>query len=621
MDYQREYFANRRCAVTGGASGIGLALCEELLECGANSVVLIDYDREKLTAQAARLAAAYPNRVKGIPCDVTDEQQVKQTVEEATAFGGGRLDLLINCAGSAFAAKFTTEPDGLQEKDPYRYRVADNALWQSAFALNFYGAVYGCRAALRPMLAQRSGQVVNIISGIAFSPMAYQSLYAATKAALTALTLSLRYEFWDYGVRFMASTPGTTATAIFDGVPGGPPPEAQSPRQSAQRILAGVAGDERLILGDDSDLEGSKICFCPDAGGVGLDKTFLGFARARRKGNTSFVPDASVSPDELVPDAASWQALSEITTAPNDKKLALARAYFAKRPPAVVDPAAYAGKTAAVTGGASGVGLALCELLLECGAEKVVLADYDRDALTRESARLAAQYPGRVKAVPCNVSVEAEVAAMIGAAQEFFGGRFDLLIQCAGIGQRGMFAPTPDLDAVAANTGMQVARPESWACTFGVDFFGPLYGCRAVLPLMLAQGSGQIVNIGSGMAYTPMPFEGIYAAAKAALNLLTLTLRYEYWDYGIRLNTATPGVTATAIFKGIPVPDCAQSPREAATRILAGAAANDRLICGDDRDLEITLFGLNPDFNRYWDDKLKGIAAARRAGQVAYYGE
>ena len=108
-------------------------------------------------------------------------------------------------------------------------------------------------------------------------------MYAATKAALNGLTLALRYELWDENIRVTSATPGTTATAIWKAGGTAPPPGAQSPEQSAQTILAGVAKNERLVLGDQGDLSGAKTCFNPDVA-AGVDDYLLNVARKRRSG-------------------------------------------------------------------------------------------------------------------------------------------------------------------------------------------------------------------------------------------------------------------------------------------------------------------------------------------------
>ncbi|HKM20600.1 MAG TPA: SDR family NAD(P)-dependent oxidoreductase [Lachnospiraceae bacterium] len=66
MEYNRAYFADKTAAVTGGASGIGLALCEELLESGARKVVLVDFNEVNLRKHEERLQTQYPGKVKGM---------------------------------------------------------------------------------------------------------------------------------------------------------------------------------------------------------------------------------------------------------------------------------------------------------------------------------------------------------------------------------------------------------------------------------------------------------------------------------------------------------------------------------------------------------------------------
>ncbi|MGJ4850346.1 SDR family NAD(P)-dependent oxidoreductase [Bacillota bacterium Meth-B3] len=628
MEYDRAYFAGKVCAVTGGASGIGLALCEELLESGADKVVLADFNRENLKKHEARLNEAYPGKVKGIFCNVTIEGDVERMIGETRAFGGGRLDLLFNNAGAGLAGMFTLQPDTLLPKGIAAAEPSTNEDWAKGFALNFYGALYGCRHALPIMIDQGGGQIVNIISGIAFSPMAYQSMYAATKSALNALTLSLRAEYAHLNIRFNSATPGTTSTAIFEG--NTPPPEAQSPHQSAQRILNGVARNERLILGDDGDVSGATQCFLPDAMAQVYDEIYLGFARQRRSGTLSFIASyAERTPEELAALDALQQLIEMGESGMDEAVLERLRAYWANRPSDTVDEAYYKDKTVAVTGGASGVGLALCEELLAYGAEKVALADYNRGSLEAQVRRLNGLYPGKVMGIPCDVSAEEDVQAMIAAATAFFGGRLDILINCAGVGRSGMFTETPDTAGMIARLkercdgdgGLDgfVDSQADWERVFAVNFYGALYGCRAALAVMLAQGHGQIVNVISGTAFTPMPYQASYSASKAALNALTLVLRYEYWDAGIRFNSATPGTTATAIFKGLPAPAGAQSPRQSALRILAGVADNERLILGDDADGVSAMIWGNPQVAKRWDQYFEGVAASRRAGNMTAY--
>lgn len=266
MDYNRDYFKDKMAVVTGGASGIGLALAEELLKSNAAKVVIADINRDNLVKEEERLKAAYGDRIKGILCDVTKEEEVKELVKLSLVYMENRIDLLFNNAGVGFAGWFNE---------------LDNEDWEKAFNLNFFSALYGMRAVLPVMVAQGGGQIVNTISGIAFYPMAMQSRYTATKAALNSLTLALRYEYWDDNIKISSATPGTTATAIWGDNP--IPAIAQTAEQSATRILNGVVNNDRLIFGDDSDAGGAVNCF-DEAHKEDVDQYLLNVARQRRKG-------------------------------------------------------------------------------------------------------------------------------------------------------------------------------------------------------------------------------------------------------------------------------------------------------------------------------------------------
>ena len=198
----RAYIENKVAVITGGASGIGLALGEEMLSLGARRVVLADLNEEKLRKESERLDATYPGKVLGVPTDVTNRERVFSMIEKASEFGEGRIDLLLNNAGMALLKAF----DDITEED-----------WAFAFNVNFYSALHGIRAVLPIMRAQEGGgHIANTASGIVFSPMPFQSMYSATKAALMALTSSLRSELWDDHIRLSTVIPGTVATPIWD---------------------------------------------------------------------------------------------------------------------------------------------------------------------------------------------------------------------------------------------------------------------------------------------------------------------------------------------------------------------------------------------------------------------
>ena len=263
-----EYYENKVALVTGAASGIGLALCEALLAQKARVVVMADLNAEKLECERRRLADGYPGRVFGVTADVTRKAEVEEMIRKGAEHGGGRIDLLFNNAGLSLAKAFdeTTDDD-----------------WDFAFKVNFYGALHAIRAVLPVMRAHGGGHIANTASGIGYVPMAYQSMYSATKAALIGLTGSLRYELWDENIHFSAIIPGTVATPIWQGKQ---PEGAITPAQSAEGILRGVAANERVVIVTEDDRSGAENIYRPEAAEF-IDNLLLDIARKRRNGNIS----------------------------------------------------------------------------------------------------------------------------------------------------------------------------------------------------------------------------------------------------------------------------------------------------------------------------------------------
>ena len=265
-----DYFAGKHVVVTGAASGIGLALIEALLSRGAATAVMADVNEAALFEQAKRLESQYPGRVKGIACDVTNPVAVADIIAQSVRFGSGRIDLLINNAGKTFGGELIEQSD---------------EGWKEAFDLNFYAALNGARAAIPVMKSSGGGQIVNIISGIAFAPLPYQTRYAASKAALHALSVSMRSELADDNIMVNSATPGTTATTIWKN--GAVPDFAQSAADSASHILAGVEANQMLILGDAYDRKLFTAMGNPENHGE-ADAELLKIARARRRGEMGF---------------------------------------------------------------------------------------------------------------------------------------------------------------------------------------------------------------------------------------------------------------------------------------------------------------------------------------------
>jgi len=189
-----------------------------------------------------------------------------------------------------------------------------------------------------------------------------------------------------------------------------------------------------------------------------------------------------------------------------------------------------AGRHAVVTGGAQGIGRAITERFLDSSA---AVAIWDRDKAFAERTAQELVKCGKVAAVPGAGTTLADVERARDATYEVLG-RIDILINNAGIAGRN--APTWDYPV---DESAQVMR---------VNLDGPFYCCRAIVPGMIAQGYGRIVNIASVAGKEGNPNASAYSVSKAGVIALTKSLGKELAAYDIAVNAITPAAAKTAIF-------------------------------------------------------------------------
>lgn len=186
------------------------------------------------------------------------------------------------------------------------------------------------------------------------------------------------------------------------------------------------------------------------------------------------------------------------------------------------------GKTAVVTGGSKGIGLAVARTLRAEGANVVVASRTGTPALD------ALAGPGLVH-VPADLTDPDAPAAVVARAVEVFGG-LDVLVNNAG-------GPPPG--ATLPRFSFLPLTDADWREMVEFNLFSAVRAIRAALPAMLERGGGAIVNVSSAVARQPGAMNADYSAAKAALTALTKSLSEEFAPQGVRVNSVSPGPVRT----------------------------------------------------------------------------
>jgi NAD(P)-dependent dehydrogenase (short-subunit alcohol dehydrogenase family) len=241
-------FAGLRALVTGGASGIGLAVARLLYEQGA-SVAVLDRDVEGVGAEYVAVLA-----------DVTDDHAVRAAVSQAVERIGG-LDILVNNAG--IGAQGTVEDNPDDE-------------WHRVFDVNVFGFVRVARACLPHLRASEHAAIVNTCSVAATAGLPDRALYSATKGAVLALTLAMAADHVNEGVRVNCVNPGTADTPWVERLLGAAEDptaerEALEARQPLGRLVtADEVAEAILYLASPAAASTTGMALAVDGGMQGL---------------------------------------------------------------------------------------------------------------------------------------------------------------------------------------------------------------------------------------------------------------------------------------------------------------------------------------------------------------
>lgn len=195
-------FKDKVAVVTGGAQGIGQAVAETLAQGGAN-VVVADLQVEKAEATAKEIIAITGMQAIAVQVDVADNASAKAMIDRAIA-EFGRIDILVNNAG-------TTRDNLIM-----RMKEAD---WDLVLNVNLKGAFNCSKAAIRSMMKQRYGRIINITSVSGLAGQAGQTNYSSSKAGLIGFTKALAKEVGSRNITVNAIAPGFIETVLTDDLP------------------------------------------------------------------------------------------------------------------------------------------------------------------------------------------------------------------------------------------------------------------------------------------------------------------------------------------------------------------------------------------------------------------
>ena len=199
---EKKHFKNKVVVVTGGASGIGFALCKRFAADGAK-IALLDMDGEAL-GEARKSLAASGADCTGLVCDVSNRRECEDAIARILRQYGG-IDVLVNNAGITQRGAF---------------RATRIEVFEKVMAINFFGSLYCTKAAIES-LVERKGLIIVNESVAGLAPLLGRTGYSASKHALQGLFTSLRTELFGTGAHVMIVCPGFVRTNLQTRALGG----------------------------------------------------------------------------------------------------------------------------------------------------------------------------------------------------------------------------------------------------------------------------------------------------------------------------------------------------------------------------------------------------------------
>lgn len=238
-------FENKVAIVTGGGMGLGQALCEELARRGS-AVMVADIDDNAAKQVTSRIAHSGA-QARAVQVDVSKQEDVARLIE-TTVSEFGRLDYMFNNAAIFIGGDA---------------RDVSVEQWDRVLGVNLHGVIYGTINAYRVMVKQGHGHIVNVSSASGLMPQPGNAPYCTCKHGIVGLSLSMRFEGADLGVKVSAVCPGDMKTSVYENLVVMNMPREEVVRVSrrshfpirqisaeaaAREILRGVSRNQALIV-------------------------------------------------------------------------------------------------------------------------------------------------------------------------------------------------------------------------------------------------------------------------------------------------------------------------------------------------------------------------------------
>jgi NAD(P)-dependent dehydrogenase (short-subunit alcohol dehydrogenase family) len=199
-------------------------------------------------------------------------------------------------------------------------------------------------------------------------------------------------------------------------------------------------------------------------------------------------------------------------------------------------------RVALITGGASGIGRATAELFVREGA-RVAVADYSKDG-GQDTVKAIKEAGGDAMFTPVDVSDSAQVTRMVDAVLQAYG-RIDILFNGAGILYYGTVLETDE---------------QAWNRVLSINLTGTYLCCRTVLPHMIRQGGGSIINVASTVgAHDACANAVAYVTSKGGVTLFTRAIAIDHAKQGVRVNALVPGATDTPMTRNAIAPEALEA--------------------------------------------------------------